>query len=289
MSVNIMIDNFNNDLRRIRAMAFGLHDIVIWILILIFFSSSAIIGGGDLKLSFLGATGLVIIMFLVGAAVEVIIEAIKHLKGLGTLSGFITNGPEALCLIVGLAAGDILFAASTPLGSNVMNPLMLVFAAMITGGLALTVRTKPGYTLTCIALTASLAVSFPFIPQNLYIIWLVIGVLVTIPLFIKRPAEPGRNNEKHEFSRLWFFPAFILLILAGYILDPVVSFTAEQSHAPKGVIGFFVLASLTSWPEFKSTLSLLRRGNPLAAILNITVSNITNIWLAVIGVLIHLL
>jgi len=284
-----MTNNFYDDIRRIRAMSFGLTDIVIFTLVLVFFTCAAIIGGGNLKLSFLGAISLVVLMFLVGIAVEAIIEAIKNLKGLGTLAGFITNGPEALCLVVGLAAGDILFAASTPLGSNVMNPFMLFVAALITGTFAITARTNPGYSLTCIVLTAALAVSFPFISETFYLVWLGAGILITIPLFAKRPPEPDEKRQSNELSKLWLFPALLLLVAAGYVLDPVVSFTAEQSHAPKGVIGFFVLATLTSWPEFKSTLGLLRRGKPLAAILNITVSNITNIWLAVIGIIIHLL
>jgi cation:H+ antiporter len=50
-----------------------------------------------------------------------------------------------------------------------------------------------------------------------------------------------------------------------------------------------VLSALTSWPEFKSCLSLFRRRRPLAAVLNITVSNVTNIWLAVLGVAVYLL
>jgi len=83
---------------------------------------------------------------------------------------------------------------------------------------------------------------------------------------------------------LWLLPAIIVLTGAGYFLDPVVSFAATHSHAPKGVIGFVVLATLTSWPEFKSCIILLKRGNRLAAILNITVSNITNLWLAAIGI-----
>ncbi len=284
-----MNNNFLKDIRRIRAMSFGPPDVVIWILVLIFFMGAAIIGHGSLKLSLLGATSLVVLMFLVGAAVEAIIEAIRDLKGLGTLAGFITNGPEALCLIVGLVAGDLLYATSTPLGSNVMNPLMLFIAALISGSFILTVKTNPRYSLTCITLTAALAVSFPFLPEKLYPVWLAAGVLVTIPLFVKRPPEPADNGQKNEFSKLWIFPAFLVLLAAGYVLDPVVSFTAEQSHAPKGAIGFFVLATLTSWPEFKSSLGLLRRGKPLAAVLNITVSNITNIWLGVIGIIIHIL
>ena len=101
-----------------------------------------------------------------------------------------------------------------------------------------------------------------------------------------RPGEPeplpGDGDIAHP--KHWLLPAVILLIGAGYLLDGVVSFAAEHSRAPKGVIGFFVLATLTSWPEFKSCLSLLNRGKILAAVLNITVSNVTNIWLAILGV-----
>ena len=193
-------------------------------------------------------------------------------------------------LIVGLVVGDVLFAASTPLGSNIMNPLLLVAAALITGKAAQTFRTHPGYFATCVLLTAGMAVSFFFLSERVYPFWLAAAVLITSILFVKRPPEPGKNEQQAlYFSRMWFIPAFAVLAGAGYILDPVVSFAADHSHAPKGVIGFFVLATLTSWPEFKSTLALLKRDAPLAAILNITVSNITNIWLAVIGVSIHLL
>ncbi|MDY6850748.1 MAG: hypothetical protein SV487_01545, partial [Thermodesulfobacteriota bacterium] len=75
-------------------------DMAVWVLVLIFFCASAAIFSGDLILSFLGAVGIIIVMFFIGAAVEVIIETIKDVKGLGTIVGFITNAPEALCLIV---------------------------------------------------------------------------------------------------------------------------------------------------------------------------------------------
>lgn len=265
-------------------------DMAVWVLVLIFFCASAAIFSGDLTLSFLGAAGIIIVMFFIGAAVEVIIETIKDVKGLGTIVGFITNAPEALCLVVGLVVGDVLFAASTPLGSNIMNPLLLAAAALITGKSAQTFRTHPGYFMTCVPLTAGMAVSFFFLSERFYPFWLAAAVLITSFLFVKRPPEPGKNEgQALHFSRIWFVLAFAVLAGAGYFLDPIVSFAADHSHAPKGVIGFFVLATLTSWPEFKSTLALLKRGAPLAAILNITVSNITNIWLAVIGVAIHLL
>jgi cation:H+ antiporter len=63
-----------------------------------------------------------------------------------------------------------------------------------------------------------------------------------------------------------------------------VDFAAKSSQARLGVIGFLVVATVTSWPEFKSCLALLSRNKPLAAILNITISNITNIWLAASGI-----
>lgn len=263
-------------------------DIGIWAGVLLFFGISSLVGGGDMKMSLIGALGVIVIMFFVGISVELIIESLKDVKGLGTLVGFITNGPEGLCLIVGLISGNILFAASTPLGSNFMNPLMLVISSLITANFLRTIRTHPLYTATCILVTACFAGGFFLTPEKYYLLWIVATLVVSVVLFRLRPDEPGDEEEAEAVSRVWFIPAFVVLIVAGYLLDPVVSFSAEHSHAPKGVIGFFVLSALTSWPEFKSCISLFRRGRPLAAILNITVSNITNIWLAIGGILAYL-
>ncbi len=264
-------------------------DIGIWVGVLLFFSISSLVGGGDMKMSLVGALGVIFIMFFVGISVELIIESLKDVKGLGTLVGFITNGPEGLCLVVGLISGNILFAASTPLGSNFMNPVMLIISSLITANFLRTIKTHPLYTVTCILITASFAGGFFFIPSSYYLLWAVVTLVVSAILFRLRPDEPSEDEDAEAVSRVWFIPAFVVLIVAGYLLDPVVSFSAEHSHAPKGVIGFFVLSALTSWPEFKSCISLFRRGRPLAAVLNITVSNITNIWLAIGGILVYLM
>ena len=267
---------------------FELVDIVIWAFVMVFFMASAVIHRGELLPSFLGACGVIVIMFVVGVSIEVIIETLKDIKGLGTIVGFITNGPEALCLIVGLVTGDVLFAASTPLGSNFMNPLLLFFAAALTGSMLLTLKTSPGYLFTCVGLTAAIAVSLFFIEPSLYLYWVVVALVVSGTLFFLRPGEPElEEGEEMSLRRSWFIPAATLLVAAGYLLDPVVSYTAQYAKAPKGMIGFFALSALTSWPEFKSCLSLFRRRRPLAAVLNITVSNITNLWLAIIGVVIY--
>ena len=280
---------FNVGLRVAGVNLFEPLDMACWLLVFLFFSISAILTDGNLTMSFIGAAGIVVVMLFVGASIEVIIEALMDVKGLGTLVGFITNGPEALCLIVGLVVGDILFAASTPLGSNFMNPVMLFTAALLTGSLALTVRNRPVYIAVCTGTTACLAGIFFFIPQWAYAIWLGVTILASAALFFLRPPEIDiREMDAVSISRVWLIPALIVLVAAGYLLDPVVSFTAEHSRAPKGVIGFFVLSTLTSWPEFKSTLSLLRRGRPMAAVLNITVSNITNLWLACVGIIVFL-
>ena len=42
--------------------------------------------------------------------------------------------------------------------------------------------------------------------------------------------------------RFWLLPSVVVLTLAGYFLDGVVTFAAQHSLAPKGVIGFLVLA-----------------------------------------------
>ncbi len=264
-------------------------DAVCWLFVLAFFCGCALLCGGDVRMAFIGAWGVIGTMFLISVSIEMIIETLKNMRGLGTIVGFITNGPEALCLIVGLLAGDVLFAASTPLGSNFMNPVLLVIAAIVTKRAIATWRTNRAYSLTCIGLTAAFAAEFYFLPEKLYWIWWGAAAIMTAVLFFWRPKEKEpESKEEAAFSKLWLIPAVAVMLTAGYFLDPVVSFASAQSHAPKNLIGFLVLATLTSWPEFKSCLVLFRRGRVLSAILNITVSNITNIWLAMLGAGIYL-
>ncbi len=261
-------------------------DMVVWILVLLFFCGCSLLFNGDLQQSFIGASGIIVEMMIIGLSIEIIIESIKHIKGIGTVTGFITNGPEALCLIVGLVAGDVLFAASTPLGSNFMNPVLLIIAAVICGKTVQTIKTKPLYSVVTLLSTASLAVTFYTLDQQNFKYWLIGALAITVPLFFMRPSEGEEESDAmyHKGARRWLIPAILMLLGAGYFLDPVVSFAALHSKAPKGLIGFLVLATLTSWPEFKSCLALLGRNKPLAAVLNITISNITNIWLAAGGV-----
>jgi len=267
----------------------GRLDMICWILVVAFFCGSALIFDGNFNKSFIAAGGIVLVMILIALSIEVIIETLKDVKGLGTITGFITNGPELVCLIVGLIAGDVLFAASTPLGSNFMNPILLIIAALVTRVFLKTLKTNWQYSLTCIVLTASMAVVFYAIPLQYHIYWVVTALVVSGVLFFKRPLEESEESMEEDIIAKWtMMPAIVVLIAAGYFLDPVVSFASEQSHAPKGVIGFFVLATLSSWPEFKCCLALLNRKKYLAAILNITVSNITNIWLAIAGVITYL-
>lgn len=268
----------------------GKLDYVVWGLVLLFFSGSALLFGGNFSLAVVGAVGVVIELLFISFAIEIIIESLKNTKGIGTLTGFITNGPEAVCLIVGLIVGDIIFAASTPLGSNFMNPVLLFIAAIVCRQLSTTASTKAVYTFATIIFSAVLAGGFFLLPERQYILWLLTAAVITLPLFFLRPEESHvEEEEDYMFSpSIWLVPSILLLVAGGYYLDPVVSFAAEHSKAPKGVIGFIVLSTLTSWPEFKSCLALLKRGKALATILNITVSNITNIWLAMVGVATYL-
>lgn len=264
----------------------GYLDLISWALVFVFFCGSALINNGNVTFATVGAFGVIIEMFFIAVSIEIVIECLKNTKGIGTLTGFITNGPEAVCLIVGLIVGDIIFAASTPLGSNFMNPILLIIAALLCYQLKAVLSQKRLYTCTTILSTALLAGSFFFLSTSSYQIWLLVATLITIPLFFFRPLEETTaEKEEHSFSpSFWLFPSITCLTIAGYYLDPVVSFAAEQSMAPKGAIGFIVLATLTSWPEFKSCMALLKRRQILSAILNITVSNITNIWLAAVGI-----
>ena len=273
-------------MKKFLAKSIGRLDFFAWVLVLFFFGGSSLFSGGDTLLAFVGAAAIIVEMMLIGFAIEIIIECLKNTRGIGTLTGFITNGPEAVCLVVGLLVGDIIFAASTPLGSNFMNPLLLIAAAIICRRLKKTFSVHKLYSLITITTTASMAGIFFLLRPYHYSVWLLVCAAITVVLFFLRPRE-HHNEEVEEYSfrpALWFVPAIAVLTLSGYYLDPVVSFAAIHSHAPKGVIGFIVLATLTSWPEFKSCLSLINRGKYLAAILNITVSNITNIWLAAVGI-----
>ena len=265
-------------------------DMVIWAFVILFFCGSSLLFDGDFNLSFIGAAGIIVEMLIISVSIEIIIEALKSRKGIGTITGFITNGPEALCLIVGLAVGDILFAASTPLGSNFMNPLLLLTAAGLTGALGRVFGCRPRYTVLTMCVTIFFAVSFYLIDERSYPWWAVGGLTASVMMFLRRPEEvqEERQEKAHPSAVAWLIPAILILIGTGYLLDPVVGFAAEHSKAPKGVIGFFVLAALSSWPEFKTCIALLNRGKTLEAILNITVSNITNIWLAVAGVAVYL-
>ncbi|MBF0369981.1 MAG: sodium:proton exchanger [Magnetococcales bacterium] len=267
----------------------GLTDAVAWVLTAIFFCGSAFLYQGDLAMSFLGAGGIIFTMFLVGTSVEVLIETMKNVPGIGTLTGFLTNGPEALVVIVGLINGDILFASSTPLGSNFMNPVLLLCAGLLTHRLVAVWRVAPLYFTLSIALTAAVAGSFYLITTEMYWLWVGVLALVSGVLFYKRPKEEEMPEDELAVSKMWFVPALLVLLGAGYFLDPVVNFASDASQVPKGIIGFLVLSTLTSWPEFKSTLALLRRNLAVAAVLNIVVSNITNLWLAGVGVLVFLL
>lgn len=264
----------------------GRLDLFAWALVLVFFSGCALLFDGNLPYATLGAVGIIVEMLFISCAIEIIIESLKNTKGIGTLTGFITNGPEAVCLIVGLVVGDVIFAASTPLGSNFMNPILLFAAACICRQLFRVLKTKTLFTVVTVLLTALFAGGFFLLDVTTYPYWLIISVVVTVVLFFLRPKEilPETDEEFSFKPSHWLLPSIALLTVAGYYLDPVVSFAGKHSLAPKGVIGFIVLATLTSWPEFKSCLALLSRNKPLAAILNITVSNITNIWLAAVGV-----
>lgn len=264
-------------------------DIAIWCLVLLFFVVFAGFNSGDIGMALLGSLGVVIIMTLIGVSIEVIIDTLKNTRGLGTILGFITNGPELVVLVVGIAVADPLFGASTPLGSNVFNPIMLIAAAIIMGKFLSVLKKNTFYGAVCVIFTVSLALGFYIIPEQAFPIWVVLGAVVTSALFFLRPEDVFEEEGEEEAPKWFLLPALTTLIMAGYLLDPVVEFSGQVANVPKGTIGFVALATLSSWPEFKSCLTLFRRNRVGAAGINIFVSNLTNIWLALIGVSTYLI
>lgn len=265
-------------------------DFVIWGITLLFFIGSAIFLWWNINESFLWASWIIVLMFLIWFSIELILSALKNVKWVWKITWFITNWPEALVLIVWLIWWDVLFAASTPLGSNVMNPLLLLIALWISWILfkLKSFKYKIFFTISFI-LTAILAITFFQIPDNYYIYWIILSLIISIYLFTKKFEHEEHIDSIESANKLYLPLGMIILLISWYFLDPIVSFTAEASKAPKWVIWFLVLATLTSWPEFKSVLALLKRKKILDAFENILVSNITNLWLAIIWVIIWIL
>ena len=266
-------------------------DFVIWGITLIFFIGSAFFLGWNINESFSWASWIIVLMFLIWFSIELILSALKNVKWVWKITWFITNWPEALVLIVGLISWNILFAASTPLGSNVMNPILLFTALIITWILfkLKEFQYKKFFTISFI-ITSILAVLFFKISENYYLYWLITSFIVSVYLFTRKFEHNEENQEITEkVSKLYLPLWLVILLISWYFLDPVVNFTAESSKAPKWLIWFLVLATLTSWPEFKSILGLLKRNKIQDVFINILVSNITNLWLAIIWVLIWMI
>lgn len=263
------------------------YDLVGWLAVLLFFGITAFINDKSVLMAFIGAIGVIVLMFIVGLSVEIIIETIKHIGGIGTVTGLLTNFPEALVVIVGLVNGNILFANSTPLGSNFVNPIVMVFAGLIAGNLIGVLRVHSIYLTITLFFTCLFAGLFFWLPIGDYDFWLLGLAFITGILFFWRPDETDEEEDSEPLSVHWFLPATVVLIGAGYCLDPMVNFASEASAVSKGLIGFTVLSVLSSWPEFKSIFSLISRNKVSAALLNTLVSNIINLWLAGAGVLLY--
>lgn len=266
-------------------------DFFVWWLALIFFLGSSLIMWWNLVESFLWASWIIVLMFFVWFSIELILASLRWVNWLWKITWFITNWPEALVLIVWLIWGDVLFAASTPLGSNLMNPVLLLAALIITWYMIkLNKFSHKMFFSIWFLLSALFAIVFFLIPESYYILWIILALLVSIVLFMKKIEQTENDEDDEEKVSKFYLPLWIvILLISWYFLDPVVSFTADASLAPKWIIWFLVLATLTSWPEFKSVLWLLKRSKITDAFENILISNITNLWLAIAWVVVWLI
>ena len=267
-------------------------DFTIWWITLLFFLWSAFIMWWHINESFIWASGIIVLMFLVWFSIELILSALKWVKWLWKITGFITIWPEALVLIIWLLNADVLFAASTPLWSNLMNPILLLIALFVTWYFIKLKNFKyKTFFSIWFLLTASFAIWFFFIEATYYIYWIIFSLIISIYLFTRKIDNLSHEDEDWDdkVNKMYLPLWVVILLVSWYFLDPVVWFTAEASKAPKWLIGFLVLATLTSWPEFKSVISLLRKNKIVDSFENILVSNITNLWLAIVWVAIWFL
>lgn len=269
-------------------------DLTAWWITILFFIGSAFFYWWNISESFLWALWIIFLTFFVWFSIELILDSLKNIKWLWEVTGFITNWPEALVLIVWLISWNIIFAASTPLGSNLVNPILLFIAILITWSFLLIkkFRHKIFYPIWFL-LTATFASSFFIIDEKYYWFWAILWIFLTFWLFYYNRKISHKSSDLEdtveeiiENSPKYYLPVWvIILFVAWYFLDPVVSFASEVSKAPKWIIWFVVLSTLTSWPEFKSCISLLKKKRTIDAFINILISNIANIWLALIWIL----
>lgn len=266
-------------------------DITIWIITILFFIISAWIYSWSVIHSIYWSIWIIFLMLFVSISIEMILISLKNIKWLWTITGFITNWPEALVLIVWLVSWNIIFATSTPLWSNFVNPILLLIGIIIMKKFSSVLRYRHKYFfLIWFILTSILALTFFFILERYYLFWLWISLIISFLLFFRKlkhhEIELGTEIEVINVTSKVLLPVWIfILILSWYFLDPIVWFTAQASKTPKWIIWFLVLSTLTSWPEFKSVLSLLKKWKLQDSFVNILVSNITNLWLAIVWII----
>ena len=265
-------------------------DYIIWLLTLMFFLWSAIILWWDISNSFLWASWIIVLMFLIWFSIELILDGLKNFKWVWKITWLITNWPETLVLIVWLIKWNMLFAASTPLWSNVVNPILLLIWIWITWHfLQLKSFKYKKFFRIWFILTALFSVIFFQISESYYIYWILISFLISVYLLNRKFKEKKIVSKIENVNKLYLPFWITMLIISWFFLDPIVNFTAEASLAPKWLIWFLVLSTLTSWSEFKSVIGLLKRNMMLDAFENILISNITNLWLAIIWVIVWMI
>ena len=288
-------------MKRILRQFIGPDDLIAWTIVIVFFLVSAFLFSGTAHKSILWSLAIIALMVLIALSIKTILESLQGLPYMGAISGVLTNGPELVCVIVGtFLTRDMLFAASTPLGSNFINPFMLICASLITLSFPVMMKTSPKRTWSVIFITAFLAAAFFLVPaplshvtplttDQIRFIWLVAAVIASAVLLLFFLHHEVHEREPAGISRWWILPALLILTISGYFLDYAVGQASLFSKAPKGVIGFFVLSFLSSWPEFKATTGLLKKKRVTGAINNILVSNLTNILLGILAVVLGLL
>lgn len=266
-------------------------DFISWGLVFGFFAVCASLFHGNVEQTIIGAGAIIILMLVISHSIELILGVLRDHPKAGELTGYITNGPEALCVAVGLLNNKLLFAAGVPLGSNFANPVLMLVAAVVTMYFFPFVRSLNWRSNTIITGTMLLAGLFylPFVQLHLWY-WVLATIVLTAVFYaIKGKEDEGAEEDIESVPPVYLVPATVMLVAAGYFLDPAVSFTALHSKVPPGAIGFFVLSFITSWPEFRSAITLLKRARMKAALMNIMVSNLTNLWLAVFAATAYLL
>lgn len=229
------------------------------------------------------------------------------------LLGGITSLPELANVVTASAIGNPALAVNNLLGSSAINILLLAIADAIVGRRAVTsIVAQPSTmmmgTLCMIVLIAIAALvvlddillgpvglgSLVVGLLSLGFFWLATGYDERSPWTVEKsgaeapPAPSCARRTDGPLRRLWLDVILwgSLIFAAGYALSQTGDAIAEQAGIGSGIVGFALIGTATSLPEFVTIIAALKLRRPEMAFGQILGTNFVNLSMLPLGDLI---